>query len=520
MCVCLRNSGGVRLDKDVKEGCSEMSLPDAKQNKNLEGTGARARVQKFGGYLAGMIMPNIGAFIAWGLITALFIPDGWLPNESLATLVGPTITYLLPLLIGYTGGRMVHGQRGAVIGALATMGAVVSADIPMFLGAMVMGPLAAFILKKFDEAIDGKVKSGFEMLVDNFSLGIIGTIMAVLGRLGIGPIVNVMVEWLGSGVAWLVENSLLPLASVFIEPAKVLFLNNAINHGVLAPLGVTDAAETSKSILFMLESNPGPGLGLLVAFALFGPIKLRGATWGSVVIHFFGGIHEIYFPYILMKPRMILATIAGGATGIAVGLLFNAGLVAPAAPGSILAYIAVSPRGGLLPVLASVGAAAVVSFVVASLLFGFGRGKDVADEVSAPTAHETVVKESTTDGISPAAAAATTAPTAGVATATETRSLLGSDVKKLIIACDAGMGSSVMVAGAMKKKLAPYGVTVVHSPVNEVPTDAELIMCQSGLAPRVKAIVPDAVVVTFEQFVGDPAFARVENAIKNGETIE
>ncbi len=519
MFVCSRRGAGLELDEDVKEGCCDMSLPDAKQNKNLEGKGARARVQKFGGYLAGMIMPNIGAFIAWGLITALFIPDGWLPNESLATLVGPTILYLLPILIGYTGGRMVHGQRGAVIGALATMGAVVSADIPMFLGAMVMGPLSAFILKKFDESIDGKVKSGFEMLVDNFSLGIIGTVMAILGRLGIGPIVNVLVEWLGSGVAWLVENSLLPLASVFIEPAKVLFLNNAINHGVLAPLGVTDAAETSKSILFMLESNPGPGLGLLVAFALFGPLKLRGATWGSVIIHFFGGIHEIYFPYILMKPRMILATIAGGATGIAVGLLFNAGLVAPAAPGSILAYIAVSPRGGLLPVLASVGAAAVVSFVVASLLFGFGRGKDVADEVAAPTAHETVVKESSTDGTSPVAVAATTT-TATATTATANRSILGSEVKKLIIACDAGMGSSVMVAGAMKKKLAPYGVTVVHSPVNEVPDDAELIMCQSGLAPRVRAIVPDAVVVTFEQFVGDPAFARVENAIKNGETIE
>ncbi len=498
-----------------------MSLPDATQNKNLEGSSARARVQRFGGYLAGMIMPNIGAFIAWGLITALFIPDGWLPNESLAALVGPTITYLLPILIGYTGGRMVHGQRGAVIGALATMGAIASAEVPMFLGAMVMSPLAAFILKKFDKAIDGRVPSGFEMLVDNFSLGILGAVMAILGRLGIGPIVEVLVGWLGSGVGWLVNNSLLPLASVFIEPAKVLFLNNAINHGVLSPLGAAESQELGKSILFMLESNPGPGLGLLLAFIFFGPTKLRGATWGSVIIHFFGGIHEIYFPYILMKPRMILATIAGGATGIATAQLFNAGLVGPASPGSIIAYTLVAPRGEILGVYAAVLAATVVSFVVAALLFGFGRGKDVADDAALPTAHEEVAKESATTVAGPSGTTeAAAAGTAAASTTVAARSIAGNDVDRLIIACDAGMGSSVMVAGAMKKKLAPHGVTVVHSPVNEVPSDAELVMCQSGLAPRVRAIAPEAVVVTFEQFVGDPAFARVENAIKNGETIE
>ena len=491
-----------------------MSLPDATLNKNLEGTGARARVQRFGGYLAGMIMPNIGAFIAWGLITALFIPDGYLPNEALAGLVGPTITYLLPILIGYTGGRMVHGQRGAVIGAIATMGAVTAAEIPMFLGAMIMGPLAAWVLKKFDEAIDGRTPTGFEMLVDNFSLGIIGAIMAVLGRLGIGPIVAVLVDWLGSGVGWLVNNSLLPLASIIIEPAKVLFLNNAINHGVLSPLGAAEAQEMGKSILFMLESNPGPGLGLLLAFIFFGPKKLRGATWGSVVIHFFGGIHEIYFPYILMKPRMILATIAGGATGIATALLFDVGLRAPASPGSIIAYAAVTPPSDFLGVGASILAATVVSFLVAALLFGFGRGNDVADEVALPTAHDEVLHDSGAT-LTPGATG-TTAPAA----AATVRSVNGSDVKQLIIACDAGMGSSVMVAGAMKKKLAPYGVTVVHSPVNEVPTDAELVMCQSGLAPRVRGIVPEAVVVTFVQFVGDPAFARVEQAIRQGETIE
>lgn len=488
-----------------------MILPDATVHKNLQGSSFRARIQRFGGYLAGMIMPNIGAFIAWGLITALFIPDGWFPNETLAALVGPTIKYLLPILIGYTAGRTVHGQRGAVIGATATMGAVIAADIPMFLGGMIMGPLAAYILKKFDQAIEGRVASGFEMLVDNFSLGILGAIMAILGRIGIGPVVNALVSWLGLGVSWLVSHSLLPLAAIFIEPAKVLFLNNAINHGVLSPLGAAESQEFGRSILFMLESNPGPGLGLLLAFIFFGPRSLRGATWGSVIIHFLGGIHEIYFPYILMKPRMIIAVIAGGITGISVALITKAGLVAPASPGSIIAYTVVTPRGGYFSVYASVLAATLVSFLVASTLFGFGRAKDVLSEEQDSLA---IASEKNTENPESGAAP--------IKTALETarKTLKGSEVTHLVIACDAGMGSSVMVASAMKKRLQPYGVTVSHSPINELKADVKLVMCQAGLVNRVRAIAPDAVIIPFEKFVGDPAFERITQQIKEGASIE
>lgn len=486
-------------------------LPDARANKNLQGPGVRARIQRFGGFLAGMIMPNIGAFIAWGLLTALFIPNGWLPNETLATMVGPIITYLLPILIGYTAGRIVHGQRGAVIGAIATMGVVVGSDVPMFLGAMIIAPLAAWALKQIDKLTEGKVASGFEMLVDNFSLGIFGMLMAILGRLTIGPVVGALVAWLGAGVGFLVDRGLLPLASIFVEPAKVLFLNNAINHGVLTPLGAAESLEVGKSILFMVESNPGPGLGILTAFLFFGPKALRGSTPGAIIIHFFGGIHEIYFPYILAKPILILAAIAGGMSGLFVGGLLNAGLVSAASPGSIIAYLAVTPRGGYFAVLASVAAAAVVSFVVASLLLGLGRKVEKADvaEAVATDAPETQEAVHVAAGQAPAAQVAT-----------RTRSIAAADVKHLVVACDAGMGSSVMVTGAMKKRLAPLGITVAHSPVNDLAPDTQLVMCQSGLADRVRGIAPDAVIVTFEQFVGDPAFAKLETALKNGENIE
>jgi PTS system mannitol-specific IIC component len=348
----------------------------------IEGTGVKATVQRIGGYLAGMVMPNIGAFIAWGLITALFIPDGWIPSEKYAALVNPTITYLLPILIGYTGGRLVHGQRGAVIGAVATMGVVVGADVPMFLGAMIMGPLAAYLLKLFDDRVQDRVREGFEMLVDNFSLGILGAAMAVFGVWAVGPIIDNVTDWLGNRVEWLVDNSLIPLAAVIIEPAKVLFLNNAINHGVLGPLGAAEAADKGKSILFMLETNPGPGLGILLAYLFFGPRLLRLSAPAAIIIQFFGGIHEIYFPYILMKPRLILAAIAGGMSGIAIFEMTGAGLVATPAPGSIFAYLAETPRGGYFGVLTGVAVSAAVSFGVAAALLRFGRGADAETEAS------------------------------------------------------------------------------------------------------------------------------------------
>jgi PTS system mannitol-specific IIC component len=358
----------------------------------VTGSGIRASIQRFGGHLAGMVMPNIGAFIAWGLITALFIPTGWLPDKHFAELVDPTITYLLPILIGYTGGRMVHGQRGAVVGAVATVGVVVGSKIPMFLGAMIVGPLAAYLLKKVDEYVQERTRPGFEMLVDNFTAGIIGGAVAVFGIWGVGPIVRKVTTAAGNGVEWLIHHHLLPLASVLIEPAKVLFLNNAVNHGVLAPLGFADAAEHGKSILFMLESNPGPGLGILVAYLLFGPRTLRPSVPAAIIIQFLGGIHEIYFPYILMKPRLILATIAGGAAGIATFMITGAGLVATPSPGSIFAYMAETPRGGWFGVFAGVLVAAAVSFAVGSVLLGFGRltesARDEADAEETPATSE------------------------------------------------------------------------------------------------------------------------------------
>jgi PTS system mannitol-specific IIC component len=318
--------------------------------------------------MAGMVMPNIGAFIAWGLITAFFIPTGWTPSERLVELVGPMINYLLPVLIGYTGGKLVYDVRGGVVGAAATMGVIVGADIPMFIGAMAMGPLGGYLMKVFDDVVEGKIPSGFEMLVNNFSAGILGGLLAIVGYLVIGPIAQAISNVLGAGVQFLIDTRLLPLADIIIEPAKVLFLNNTINHGILAPLGVAAAAETGRAVHFLLETNPGPGLGLLTAYWLAGKGTAKQSAPGAILIHFFGGIHEIYFPYVLAHPVMIVAMWAGGILADLWFVITGAGLVATPSPGSIFAYLAVTPRGQHIPVLGGVLVGAVAAFLVGSVL--------------------------------------------------------------------------------------------------------------------------------------------------------
>jgi mannitol PTS system EIICBA or EIICB component len=429
---------------------------------------AKIRVQNFGRFLSNMVMPNIGAFIAWGFITALFIPTGWFPNEQLSQLVGPMIKFLLPLLIGYTGGKLVGGDRGAVVGAITTMGVIVGTEIPMFLGAMIVGPLGGYAISKFDKAVHGKVKSGFEMLVNNFSSGIIGMILAIISYYLIGPAVNVLSEGLAAGVNFLVEAGLLPLTSIFVEPAKILFLNNAINHGIFSPLGIQQSTELGQSIFFLIEANPGPGLGLLLAYMVFGKGTAKQTASGASIIHFFGGIHEIYFPYVLMNPRLILAVIAGGMTGVFTLTLFNAGLLSPASPGSIFAILLLTPKASLIGVVLSVVASASVSFIVASLLMKTQKdlGTDEGDKLAEASDKMKSLKN---------------APSAQ-----GNKEVNMSNVTKIIVACDAGMGSSAMGASLLAKKVKSAGlnISVTNCAINNLPGDVDIVITHKDLTPR------------------------------------
>lgn len=457
-------------------------------------TQTKLRIQNFGRFLSNMVMPNIGAFIAWGFITALFIPTGWLPNETLGKLVGPMITYLLPLLIGYTGGRLVGGDRGAVVGAITTMGVIVGSDIPMFLGAMIAGPLGGFAIKKFDKWVDGKIKSGFEMLVNNFSAGIIGMICALIAFLAIGPAVKTLSTALAAGVDVLVKANLLPLTSLFVEPAKILFLNNAINHGIFSPLGIQQSQEFGQSIFFLIEANPGPGLGVLLAYMLFGKGSAKQTASGAAIIHFLGGIHEIYFPYVLMNPRLILAVIAGGMSGVLTLTLTHSGLVAPASPGSIFAVLLMTPKASMFGVILSVIIACAVSFVIASFFLKLQKTEGSLEEATAQVKN---LKS-------------------GAAVNVNNVEVNYTGLKKIFVSCDAGMGSSAMGASMLRKKVKEAGlpIDVANCAINDLPEDARLVITHQDLTLRAKQHVPNAIHLSLTNFLDNKFYDSLVNELK------
>ena len=447
-----------------------------------------------------MVMPNIGALIAFGFLAALFIDTGWIPNKGFNSMVSPMLTYLIPILIASTGGRMIGGDRGRVAGAIAVIGAIMSnTEITMLMAAMVMGPLAGFCVKKFDEAMDGHMPAGFEMLINNFSVGIIGMVLAMLGYVAIGPFMSAILMILSAGVNFLVEHSVLPLVSVFVEPAKVLFLNNALNHGIFTPIATEQAAEAGKSIMYMLETNPGPGLGVLLAYMFFCKDKVtKDSAPGAVIIHLLGGIHEIYFPYILMNPVVIVAPILGNMAAILWYTITDCGVVGPASPGSIIAYLMVSPGSDLVKVLIGVVIAAGISFVVASPIVKMAGGRSLEEAQNEMASMKQAAKGETT--------------VPGTIERSE-------EVKKIIFACDAGMGSSAMGATKFRNRIKNDrpDITVSNTSVDTIPADCDIAVVQTTLAARAKKAAPQAQLITIGNFLADPALDALYVQLTTGD---
>lgn len=453
----------------------------------------RQAIQKFGRSLSGMVMPNIGAFIAWGLMTAFFIPSGWWPNEHLAKLVEPSLKYLLPLLIAYTAGKNIAGDKGGVTGAIAAIGIIAGTDIPMFLGAMIMGPLGGVAIKWFDKKVSGKVAAGFEMLVNNFSVGIIGMLLAIAGFMFIGDAVTWLTDVLAAGTQAIIDRKLLPLVALIVEPGKVLFLNNAINHGVFDPVGISQASEAGKSIMFLIETNPGPGLGLLLACWMFGKGSTKQSAPGAVIIHFFGGIHEIFFPYVLSRPILILSTIAGSVSGLLFFSIFDCGLVAPASPGSIISILAMAPKGETLMVFAGVMISAAVALLVA-----------------APLVRTREVKEPVTDS------GGSVSDVSGLRSSCSGASSSLASASRIIFACDAGMGSSALGATRFRRRVDSAGLkglSISNCAADSIPEGTDVVVCQKMIADRLRSGVKGYEIVQIDNFLSDPAldslFARL-----------
>lgn len=468
-------------------------------------------VQRFGKFLSAMIMPNIGALIAFGFLAAFFNGSGWIPHEGFATIFSAILVYLIPILIALTGGKLIGGERGSIVGAIAVVGAIMSdPNTTMLMAAMMIGPLSGFCIRKFDKVMEGHMPAGFEMLINNFSVGIIGMLLAMVSYLVIGPFMNLILTILTAGVNVLVEHGMLPLIAVFIEPAKVLFLNNAINHGIFTPIATAQAAETGKSIMYMLESNPGPGLGVLLAYMFFcEDKKTKQSAPGAVIIHLLGGIHEIYFPYILMNPLVIIAPIAGNMAAIFWYNLTDAGLVGPASPGSIIAYLMMASRDSMFSVIVGVLIATAVSFGIASVIIHMSKGRSLEE------AQEEVAGRK-------AEAKGTNANTEPVAIAK------AEGVRKVVFACDAGMGSSAMGATKFRNRIKAQrpDLTVINTSVDTIPSDCDIAVVQITLVERARKSVPQAQIVTLHNFLADPALDALyeqltqQSTLKKSELVE
>ena len=472
------------------------------------------KIQKFGRYLSNMVQPNIGAFIAWGLITAFFIPTGWFPNETLAKLVSPMLTYLLPILIAYSGGNMVYGHRGGVVGSIMATGVIVGSNIPMFLGAMITGPLGAFLIKKLDEIISPKIPTGFEMLINNFSAGILGMILAIISLYLIGPAVENISNVLSGGVQKLVDLRLLPLVSIIVEPAKVFFLNNAINHGVFSPIGIQQVTESGKSVFFTIETNPGPGLGVLLAYSIFGKGNSKATAPGAAIIHFFGGIHEIYFPYILMNPILIIALIIGGMSGVLTTLILKGGLIAVPAPGSIIAMLAVTPKGGFIATIGSVLISAIITFLLSSIFVKKSHSEENLEEAIEKIKSNKSLNSNDTKNKEKNIISQINEMTLEEALKNNIK------INKIVVACDAGMGSSAMGATILKKLATEKGIeniTIVNSAISNLDDSADIIITQKSLAALAKEKMPNKIHLSINNFMDKNFYNEVLDKIKESK---
>ena len=433
----------------------------------------RSNVQKIGSFISSMIIPNIGAFIAWGFIEAIFSPTGWFPNERISTLIDPLKNYLLPLLVGYTGGKVTGGARGGIVAAIATIGVICGANIPMILGAIIIGPVSGYLIKKLDIKLKDKIPYGFEMLVNNFSLAFMGIILAIIGLVIIGPSIIIVDKIMNKGVYFIIRNGLLPLLAIFIEPIKVLFLNNVMNHGIINIIAMDQITEYGKSILYLLEANPGPGLGVILSYYIYSKGVMKQFVPSAAIIQFFGGIHEIYFPYILLNPQLLIAAIIGNTVSIMIFLIFNTGLISLASPGSIFSIMMLSYKGDILKNLLGVFGGAIVSFFIATILLKRKYRKNVDININK-----------------------------------KNKSELNFDIKsikKIVFACDVGMGSSAMGARNFINKIKGFklDIEVINSSISNIPSDSDIIITHKGLLGGIKKDINKSKIICIENFLED-----------------
>lgn len=421
-------------------------------------------------------MPNLSIFIAWGFLSFITPYFSGELAQRLNEVSEWMLHLLLPILIGYLGGKLTGNQRGAIVGAIATLGIIVGSTAPQIVGAMIMGTLAGKVYDFFENKVKEQFTIGYEMLIHNLLVGIIGGVCCLLGMIVITPLISSVSQMISQAILWLTEMKMLTLAHVLLEPLKVLFFNNIINHGILTPLGIEFAQQENSSILFLMEANPGPGIGVLLAILFQGRRETKTNAGSALMIQAIGGIHEIYFPFVLIKPKLILAVILGGASGTFLFQLLHVGLSAPVSPGSLIVILTNTPTHQLLAVSFGILVSILVTFSCALFLLR----KEVVN----------VEQEKSNDE--------------------EREEMQPVKNKKIIFACDSGMGSSAMGAALLKKQLqvANLPASVDYTSIYQVKDQPDqLIIVQSELTVLAQQQAPNSQILSLDHFL------EVENSL-------
>ncbi len=460
-------------------------------------------IERIGKFYSHIILENVGLFIAYGILSILFSEGGWFPSSTLTPIIEMIYFIVIPVLISYTTGRRIGGNVGGLVAAMAGLGFFSVDGSSYMLGALLTAPMAGWIAKRGLNWIKAHTVVGFEMLFRNLFIGIVGSILLLFSSYCFNPILNQLKNILTWLLDQLFSYNLVPFMSFLIEPGKVMFLNNTINHGLLVPLGIEQVEYMGSSVLFLLETNPVPGFGILLAYFLIEK-KEKKNLLVNMVIQLVGGIHELYFPYVLSNSILFLAVIAGGMAGNFCFLLLQSGVIAPPSPGSILTILLLSPGKNLFGNLFGIAVSAMVSCIIAVIILKrkqtLLKGQMILQEESGEK-NRTILKKSVVfenqdktdqktvwnNGNCPKEELEKNAELSN----TEQKEYSMKTVKKVYFVCQGGFGSSAMGAAILRRKLKNAGffnIEVANIAIDDIPNDADVIFCQKEIESNLKKI--------------------------------
>lgn len=457
------------------------------------------KIHNVGRFYTKIIMKHIGIFIFVGMLFVVFHDHGWLPNGDIYAISQLVYIVILPALIAYEGGRLISGENGGILAVLVMSGMLVSESSAGILGAMIAGPFAGFLWKYEQKFLEEKAGSSMQMLAKNLALGITGAVLAVFVYYLVTPVFYLVTEAFCRGVDLLVSCRMIALAGAIIEPAKVFFLNNIVNHAVLVPLGMEQVQEVGHSVLFLLETNPGPGLGLLLALGYMQKEKRTEYT-AAVIAQTIGGIHEVYFPFVLSDLRLLLPLVLGGIAGDFCFVMLGAGVQGAVSPGSILIILLMSGKNGVLPVLAGISVSALVTFAGCLCVKGMGRKKEKEKELSG------VAEESERGQLCMT-----------VDSDNSRKKEYREKVTSVAVVCEGGVGSSAMGAALFRRVLARErieGVRVEAYAADLVPETVQMIVCQKDYSEMLPGILKEKEVCTVENLMKTEEYERLSGEIR------